>query len=378
MNGLATSRPARILIAPDSFKGSATAAAVAGNLALGWSSVRRQDHIQVAPMADGGEGTIDALKAVYPAADRRPVRVTGPVGRPVEAEWLYLPPAFGVRGSTGVVELASTSGLTLLESLSPLDAQSTGFGQAIVAALKAGVSRLILAIGGSAATDAGSGMMQELGYRILNANDEPIRPGNRGLPDAARVDASAVLPMPENGVVVLTDVTNPLTGPDGAAAVFAPQKGAAGEDIPAMNEALEHFAALFDTDPQTPGAGAAGGAGFGLMVWGADVKSGAEEIASLLNLPSRIEQADLLITGEGRFDHQSHLGKVVGKLRQTADVFEVPVALVAGAIGAETKGFSSAISLSDLAGSSMSAMTDPETYLRIAGARLASTFAPRP
>jgi glycerate 2-kinase len=156
------SRPARILIAPDSFKGS-TAEAVASNLALGWSSVRRQDHIQLAPMADGGEGTIDALKTAYPSADRRPISVVGPGGHPVEAEWLYLPPAFGARGSTGVVELASTSGITHLERLSPLDAQSTGFGQAIVAALEAGVSRLVLGIGGSACTDGGAGMLQEPG-----------------------------------------------------------------------------------------------------------------------------------------------------------------------------------------------------------------------
>ncbi|WP_370460297.1 glycerate kinase [Pseudarthrobacter sp. GA104] len=369
------SRPARILIAPDSFKGSATAEAVASNLALGWSSVRGQDNVQLAPMADGGEGTIDALKSVFPTADRRPIRVIGPGGKTVEAEWLYLPPAFGARGSTGVVELASTSGITLLESLSPLDAQSTGFGQAIVAALEAGVSRLILAIGGSAATDGGAGVLQELGYRILDENDEPIRPGNRGLPDAVRVDASAVVTLPENGVVVLTDVTNPLTGPNGSAAVFGPQKGASGEVITRMDAALEHFAALFDIDPQTPGAGAAGGAGFSLMVWGAEVKSGAEEIASLLNLPSRIEHADLVITGEGRFDHQSHLGKVVGKLRHTAAAFGVPIALVAGAIASETEGFSCAMSLSDLAGDTGSAMADPETYLRIAGAELASSFA---
>lgn len=369
------SRPARILVAPDSFKGSATAEAVASNIALGWSSVRGQDHIQLAPMADGGEGTIDALKSVYPSADRRPIRVIGPAGQPIDAEWLYLPPSFGARGSTGVVELASTSGITLLERLSPLDAQSTGFGQAIVAALKAGVSRLVLGIGGSACTDGGAGMLQELGYRIFDENDKPIRPGNRGLSDAVRVDASAVLPLPKNGVVVLTDVTNPLTGPNGSAAVFAPQKGACGEDIPLMDAALERFAALFSVDPQTPGAGAAGGTGFGLMVWGADMKSGADEIASLLNLPSRIEQADLLITGEGRFDPQSHLGKVVGQLRHTAAAFDVPVALVAGAIGSETEGFSSAISLSDLAGDSRSAMADPGTYLRIAGAELASNFA---
>ncbi|TLM80756.1 glycerate kinase [Pseudarthrobacter sp. NamE5] len=377
MSPLSAPRPARILIAPDSFKGSATAEAVASNIALGWSSVRGQDHIQLAPMADGGEGTIDALTSVYPSADRRPIRVAGPGGQATEAEWLYLPPAFGARGSTGVVELASTSGITLLDQLSPLDAHSTGFGQAIVAALKAGVSRLILGIGGSASTDGGAGMLQALGYRILDESGRRIRPGNRGLPDAVRVDASAAMQLPESGVVVLSDVTNPLTGPNGSAAVFSPQKGASAEDIPRMDSALEHFAALFNISPQALGAGAAGGTGFGLMVWGADIKSGAEEISSLLNLPSRIEHADLLITGEGRFDQQSDLGKVVGTLRHTADAFDVPVALVAGAIGSEPEGYSSAMSLSDLAGDSRAAMTDPETYLRIAGAKLASNFAAR-
>ncbi|ASN20092.1 glycerate kinase [Arthrobacter sp. YN] len=367
-------RPAWILIAPDSFKGSATADAVARSVARGWSTVRPDDHIQLAPMADGGEGTLDALAPVFPRADRRTVTITGPDDCPAEAEWLYIPAPDPGAGSTGVVELSSTSGITLMQALAAKDAHSKGFGQAIAAALDAGVTRLILGIGGSACTDGGAGMLQELGYRILDSTGCPIGPGNSGAGQSCSVDTSQARPLPKDGVVVLTDVTNPLTGPNGSAAVFGPQKGAQEAEIEGMDAALSRFAALFAVDPLTSGSGAGGGTGFGLMVWGGKAISGSEHIADVLELPTRIKDANLLITGEGRFDEQSGFGKVVGKLRQLAQPTQVPVALVAGSISVSTAGFSDSVALTALAGTAHAAMADPEYYLVRAGAQLASNF----
>lgn len=368
----------RIVIAPDSFKGTATADTAARNIGAGWLAVRPNDDVRLVPMADGGEGTIDALTTVFPAAERRTVRISGPDGRPVDAVWLYLPPTPEEPNGTGVVELASTSGITLMRSLEPYDAHSIGFGQAIVAALEAGVSKLILGVGGSSSTDGGAGMLAELGYQILDADDIPVRPGNRGIAHTSRVDSVNARPLPNQGVKILTDVTNPLTGPNGAAAVFGPQKGATPEDLALLDTALTRFASLFDVDPHTPGAGAGGGTAFGLMAWGGVSQSGAAELASLLNLPSLLEGTDLLITGEGRFDTQSHLGKVVGLLCQLADPLQVPVALVAGAVTANADGFADCVSLTHLAVTAEEAMAHSALYLRQAGSLMASRYQPGP
>lgn len=369
----ANERRARILIAPDSFKGSATADAAARSLALGWLAIRPDDHIQLAPMADGGEGTLDAFATVFPRAERRTIKVTGPDDRPVEAQWLYIPASDPATGSTGVVELSATSGITLMQNLDAKHAHSRGFGQAIRATLEAGVTRLVLGIGGSACTDGGAGMLQELGYSILDSSGHQIGPGNSGAGQTYSVDAGLACALPTGGVVVLTDVSNPLTGPNGSAAVFGPQKGARRIDIDDMDAALVRFASAFNVDPQSPGAGAGGGTGFGLMVWGGAAISGSDHVAEILQLPTRIKDADLLITGEGRFDEQSGLGKVVGKLRQLASP-AVPVALVAGNISARSDAFCDAVSLTYLAGSAEAAMADPEYYLVRAGAQMATNF----
>ncbi len=171
-----------VVFAPDSFKGSATAAEVASALATGWSSVRPGDRVVLAPMADGGEGTLDAFEVAVPGSTRRPVRVTGPDGAPRDASWLLLP------DGTAVVELAETSGIGLMPSLAPFDAQTTGFGQAIAAALDAGATGLLLAIGGSASTDGGAGMLTALGARLLDAAGGAVVPGNRGLASLDRVE----------------------------------------------------------------------------------------------------------------------------------------------------------------------------------------------
>ena len=208
--------PHRVVIAPDSFKGTIGAAAAAAAIAAGWHGVRHGDEVQLLPMADGGEGTVDAFATAVPGSTRMPVTVTGPEGTPVDATWLLIEASADVPLATGVVELANTSGIELLGTpprLRPLDAHTRGFGEAIAAALAHGVDRLVLGIGSSASTDGGTGMLTALGARFTDAGGTPISDGGRGLAEVARADFSGLAPLPPGGVTVLSDVTNPLLGP---------------------------------------------------------------------------------------------------------------------------------------------------------------------
>lgn len=379
----------RVVLAPDSFKGTASAADAAAALAAGWRAVRPADELVVRPMADGGEGTLDAFASAVPGATRMPLTVRGPVSSPVSAHWLLLP------DGTGVVELAATSGITLLDPLEPLDAHSAGFGEAIAAALDHGVERLLLALGGSASTDGGVGALAALGGRFLDAAGRPVALGNRGLASLARVDLSDLRPLPADGAVILGDVTNPLLGPLGAAAVFGPQKGADAATVAVLEENLARFARLAplaagDTAgrhagasddgaavgsdgrlAEVPGAGAAGGTGFGLLLWGAEMGGGAALIASTVGLDAAIAGAELVVTGEGCFDGQSEAGKAPTVVAELARGAGVRTALVAGAITAEPRGFAASVALAELAGSGAAAMAEPLRWLEAAGARLA-------
>jgi glycerate kinase len=370
--------PSTIVFAPDSFKGSATARQAASAMARGWASVRPADELVLKPMADGGEGTLDAFETAVPGSTRIPLRVTGPDDRLVDASWLLLP------DGTGVVELASTSGLTLLRELRPDDAHSRGFGQAIVAALDAGVRRLVLAIGGSSSTDGGSAVLEELGARFLDAAARPVRAGNRGLHDAVIADFQALRPLPPDGVDVLCDVTNPLLGVSGASAVYGPQKGAATpEAVKALECGLTTFARVAqsaaidplraDGDATHPGAGAAGGVGFGLLLWGARLVRGSNGVSELSGLPAAVALCDAVVTGEGSFDSQSESGKVVSAVLAAAQGM-TRVQLIAGRISAPTAQFADAVSLSRLAGSAENAEAEAERWLEAAGAALAERF----
>jgi glycerate 2-kinase len=356
------------VIAPDSFKGTASAIVAAAAIARGWASIRPGDSIVELPMADGGEGTLDTFAAAIDGTKWMPARVVGPDNARVDTEWLLLP------DGTGVVELARASGLTLLDPLRPLDAHTFGFGQLIGAALDAGATGLILAIGGSSSTDGGAGALAALGVDLRDSGDQPIPLGNRGLTALDHVDWSRARSAPSS-VIVLCDVRNPLLGPDGAAAVFGPQKGALPADIPVLDAGLAHFAAVIGGDPMFPGAGAAGGSAFGLLVWGAELRSGAEEIAQRSDLDAAIRSADLVITGEGRFDSQSASGKIPHHIASLANELGIDVALVAGLIQAPTTQFADAVSLTELAGSSVAALSAAEHWLEEAGARLAAHFA---
>ncbi|GAA1925087.1 glycerate kinase [Microbacterium aoyamense] len=358
----------RVVFAPDSFKGSIAAAAAAAALAEGWASVRPDDPAVLLPMADGGEGTIDAFAAAVPGTIRVPIAVTGPDAAAVDASFLRLP------DGTAVVELASTSGIELLgDRRLPWDAHTIGFGQAIAAALDAGATRLVLGIGSSASTDGGTGMLSALGARFLDAAGDLVPDGARGLARIARVDLTGLRPMPERGVLVLSDVTNPLLGPTGAAAVFGPQKGLDAADVADVDVALASFASLVEVDAATPGAGAAGGTGFALLAWGARLAPGSVEVADLIGLAAAMAAASVVITGEGSFDAQSAGGKAPAQVATIAAETGTRAGLVAGRIApdAVTSAFAASVSLTSLAGSSTAALADPARWLRAAGAELA-------
>jgi glycerate kinase len=362
-----------VLLAPDSFKGSITAAAACAALADGWHDVDPTAQIVTRPMADGGEGTLDAFAAAVPGAQRIPVAVVGPAGGTTDAEWMLLPPTPDAPGGTAVVELASTSGIELLgDRRLPHEAHTRGFGQAIAAALDHGIDRVVLGIGSSASTDGGAGMLRALGARFAGAD------GLRGLSAVGEVDVRGLRTPPSGGALVLSDVTNPLLGRGGAAAVFGPQKGLTADEIEGADASLRHWArslaaALPSADADAPGAGAAGGTGFALQAWGAQLVSGAAEVAELIGLAEAAAAASLIITGEGSYDGQSAAGKAPAHVAAVAQAAGAPVALVAGRIApdADTAGFAASFSLTELAGSAESALADPARWLCEAGRRLA-------
>ena len=355
-----------VVVAPDSFKGTAGAAAVAASVAGGWRSVRPGDHVIELPLADGGEGTLDALESALPTCTRHEVVVPGPDGRAVTASWLMLP------DGTAVAELASSSGLGLMSAPAPHDAHTRGLGRVLADALDAGARRLVVGLGGSASTDGGAGLLTELGARLLDSLGEPVVDGSHGLAATVRVDLSGLRPLPAGGVEIWSDVTAPLLGPRGAAAVFGPQKGAGPAVVLALERALEGFAVLVDADPSTPGAGAAGGTGFGLLVWGATVVSGAEAVAEAVGLDRLVAEADLVVTGEGRFDEQTAGGKLVSWVASSARALDVPVALVAGQVAADPAGFVDVVDTSVLAGGAAASRAEPQRWLTEAGALLAA------
>lgn len=324
-----------VVLAPDSFKGTISARDAAASLAEGWLSVLPNDAISALPQADGGEGTLDAVELAVPGSERQLLAsVTGPDGRPVAASWLLLP------DGTAVVELAQSSGLPLMARLDPLGATTRGLGEVVAAALAMRPRRLLVGLGGSASTDGGVGVLE-------------------------------VVPDVDVPVVLLTDVTAPLLGTTGAAAVFGPQKGAGVEQVGQLEARLRELAERMGGDPGAAGAGAAGGTGYGLATaWGASIQSGSEFLAELTGLDAAIAEASVVLTGEGRFDGQSLTGKVVGRVLERAAAHGITAAVIAGELGITPAEWS--LSLSVLAGSRQAARADPARWLRLAGARAAA------
>ncbi|QQQ52589.1 glycerate kinase [Pseudomonas syringae] len=326
----------KIVIAPDSFKDSLSAQAVADAIASGLAEVWPHAELIKCPMADGGEGTIEALLAAC-NGELMSASVSGPLGAPVDAQWGWL-----AESKTAIIEMAMASGLQLL-TLAQRDACVTsteGTGQLISAALDAGARRVILAIGGSATNDGGSGMLSALGARFLDADDQTLAPGGLALADLARIDLSGFDPrLSDVCVEIAADVDNPLCGPNGASSVFGPQKGASPEQVMALDAALgrfaDHTAQVLGQDLRdSPGSGAAGGMGFAAKAYlKASFRAGVEVVADLTGLDQALIGADLVITGEGRFDAQTLRGKTPLGVARVAQRRQVPVIVLAGTLG---------------------------------------------
>lgn len=333
----------RILVAPDKFRGTLTARQAAEAFATGWRRERPDDDVELVPMADGGEGTMDAL--VESLGGRvEATTVTGPMGDPVDAAFGLVPS----RGGTlGVVEMARASGLALLDEdrRDPLRTTTRGTGELMARAIDAGADRLVVCIGGSATNDGGVGMASALGGRFLDASGNPIADGGEALVTLARIDLSRMHPsLVRVHVTGACDVDNPLTGPSGASAVYGPQKGASADDVAVLDRALGHLAAVVERDlaiglRDEPGAGAAGGLGFGLMAFcGARLHPGVEVVMDAVGLVERITAADLVITGEGSLDEQSLHGKTPAGVLTACRLAEVPAAIVCGRATIEVPG----------------------------------------
>ena len=365
----------RILVAPDKFRGTLTARQAAEAVATGWQRTRPGDELDLAPMADGGEGTMHALTQAL-GGRIVPATVTGPLGDPVDAAF-GLAPSEG--GALGVVEMATASGLALLPSArrDVLAATTRGTGQLMALAIDAGANRLVVCIGGSATNDGGAGMASALGARLLDVAGAPVVDGGSALAELAHIDLTHLHPgLARVSVVGACDVDNPLTGPSGASAVYGPQKGASPDDVALLDRALGHLAAVVQRDlgidlREESGAGAAGGLGFGLLAFcGARLRPGVEVVMDAVGLPQRIAEADLVITGEGSLDEQSLHGKVPAGVLAACDLAGVPVAIVCGRAKIEVPGVP-VISLTERVGE-RAALTEARPSLVAAAEDLAA------
>ncbi|MEO1828203.1 MAG: glycerate kinase [Pseudomonas sp.] len=325
----------KLVIAPDSFKESLSARAVAEAIAAGWARVYPDADLLLCPMADGGEGTVDALLSAT-GGTLQQTRVSGPLGDPVEARWGLL------QDAQAIIEMAEASGLHRVEPArrDVLAASSHGTGELIRAALDAGVRRIVLGLGGSATNDGGAGLLAALGVRFLDRAGQELALGGAALASLSQIDLTGLdTRLAQVEVMVAADVDNPLCGPRGASAVFGPQKGASSAQVEQLDAALAHYAdvmaaTLGEDLRDYPGVGAAGGLGFAARaVLRAAFRPGVELVAELSGLAAAVEGADLVITGEGRLDGQSLHGKTPVGVARIARAAGVPVIALAGSLG---------------------------------------------
>lgn len=372
-----------VVIAPDKFKGTLSAAEVAAALKTGLHASSSEIEVTIVPVADGGDGTVDA--AVAAGFSRQSITASGPTGEPVDTSWAR-------RDDQAVVELADVSGLSQLPGgrLKALTATSRGTGEVIAAALDAGCRRVVVGIGGSASTDGGAGLLRALGAEVLDTSGEPIAEGGAALAQAARLDLTRLHPALTDAnhsaqIVVACDVDNPLTGEHGAAATYGPQKGATPEQVSSLDAALAHWADLVaDTTGHdrrdVAGAGAAGGVGFGLMALaGAQARPGAELVFELVGLEPALQGADLVITGEGSLDTQTLHGKAPAAVAAAARKAGVRVVGVAGRCTLAEQvwkqaGFSAVHTTTDEADSPEQSMNDPAPLLERIGRRIGDSL----
>ncbi|ELY4080685.1 glycerate kinase [Cronobacter sakazakii] len=372
----------KIVIAPDSFKESLSAMDVAKAIEAGFREIYPQAHYVCVPMADGGEGTVEAMVAAT-GGQIITTPVTAPLGNKVDG-------FFGLLGDgeTAVVEMAAASGLHLVPTAQrdPRITTSYGTGELILAALERGVKAIIIGIGGSATNDGGAGMMQALGARFLDGEGRELAPGGAALARLERLDLSALDPrLAQVSVTAACDVDNPLCGEKGASAVFGPQKGATPAIVTELDAALRRFgeqleAATGKAIIRAPGAGAAGGMGAALLgMLNAELRPGIEIVIESLGLAQAVRDADLVITGEGRLDSQSIHGKTPVGVARVAKQFQRPVVAIAGSLTPDYQivhehGIDAAFSVIDRIVTLQEALDDAERNLRVTARNVAALW----
>jgi len=369
----------RVVLASDKFKGSLTATEVAQALAAGLQDVLPRVETVMLPVADGGDGTVAA--AVSAGYDKIIVDTVGPTDEPVRAP-------YALHGDRAVVELAAVVGLSMLPGgrLEPLGSSTYGLGLVIADAIRQGAGNIVLGLGGSASTDGGAGMVQALGARLLDASGHDLPPGGAVLADLAQLDLAALRArLGSVKITIGSDVDNPLLGPNGAASVFGPQKGARPKEVEALERGLRHWSQLVSeatgrNDTERPGAGAAGGTGYAaLALLNADMRHGIELILDLINFDGRVVGADLVVTGEGSLDEQSLAGKAPIGVARAAARAGVPVVAVAGRLQLSPQrlheaGISAAYALSELEPDAARSIANASSLLRRIGARIAQDW----
>lgn len=364
----------RVVVAPDKFAGTLTSIEAAQAVAAGWRASRPDDELDLAPLSDGGPGFLDVLHRALGGEITR-VEVTGPLGDRVAAPMLRA-------GERTYLESASACGLHLLPpgQRDPEVASTYGVGELLAAALDSAAAEIVVGLGGSASNDGGAGMLAALGAEPVAV----LRGGGAGLAELTAVDlARAHDCIGDRTVLAATDVDNPLLGPQGATAVYAPQKGASQAQVARLEAALARWVDLTGGEQLAtrPGAGAAGGLGFGLFLLGAARVPGIQLVLDAVRLAERVEQADLVITGEGALDWQSVRGKVVAGAAWTSQRAARPCVVLAGSVELGRReiasmGVDAAYSLTELAGSAAAAQAGAAEHLRALAARVARTWSP--
>ncbi|MBE0448611.1 MAG: glycerate kinase [Actinobacteria bacterium] len=363
----------KVVVAPDKFKGTLGAESVARAIGDGVKRAIPDAQVILVPMADGGEGTLDALVAAS-GGKRHGVVVTGPLGESIKAEIGIL------TDGTAVIEMAKASGFSLVspEKRDPMVTTTFGTGEMIEAGLDLRCARFIIGIGGSATCDAGIGAAQALGVRILKEDGSPVGLGGSELIKIAHIDLSTIDPrLKGKQFLIASDVKNPLYGPHGAAHVFAPQKGAGPEEVIQLDQGLIHFSRIVKRDlgvdvSEMPGGGAAGGLGAGLVAFlGAAIRPGVDLVIDTVDLRGKLQDADLVITGEGQIDRQSVYGKVPVGVARLAKQLAIKVTAIAGRLGdgyqeVQAVGVDTIYSLELIAGSVEEAMQNPAPYIESA------------
>ena len=374
----------KILIAPDSFKGSLTAREAAYNIEKGILKVYPGAEIYNLPLADGGEGTVDAL--IYATGGRKIYKeVTGPLGDPVKA-------CFGILGNENiaVIETAAASGLVLVPAgkADPLKATSFGTGELIKAALDEGVDKIIIGLGGSATVDGGVGLVQALGIGFKDSSGKEAGFGGAALAGIKRIDSSNLdIRVRDVEFIIASDVSNPLYGPDGAAYVFGPQKGATPEMVKLLDAGLQNLARVIKKETgkevaRLSGAGAAGGIGAALLAFlDARMKSGIDLILEIYDFDNILREVDLVITGEGRLDRQTLMGKAPFGVAKRANKFNIPVIALAGSVESEAidklnQYFTAALSIVQEPGSIEEVMANSKTWLQLSTQQIMQLIKP--